>query len=153
MMSDKRYTVELEEDENGELILPLPDELLKEMSWKEGDQLNFTDNKDGTYSMTKVEQETKLVMVETVSMFRMRYVVEIPKNKPNDWALDTVTMEEAVEFSQKHIAEEIISHRVITKEEFLEMFDRDNSYLKVWDEQKKVSSFITKINSEGDIVD
>ena len=153
MMSDKRYTVELEEDENGELILPLPDELLKEMNWKEGDQLNFTDNKDGTYSMNKVEQETKLVMVETVSMFRMRYVVEIPKDKPDDWALDTVSMEEATEFSQRHIAEDIISHRVITKEEFLEMFDQDNSYLQVWDEQKKISSFITKINSKGDIVD
>jgi bifunctional DNA-binding transcriptional regulator/antitoxin component of YhaV-PrlF toxin-antitoxin module len=153
MMSNKRYTVELEEDENGELILPLPDELLKEMNWKEGDQLNFSDNKDGTYSMTKVEQETKLVMVETVSMFRMRYVVEIPKNKPVDWALDTVTMEEAAEFSQKHIAEDIISHRVITKEEFLEMFDKDNDYLKSWDEQKKFSVFTTKINSEGDIVD
>ncbi len=153
MMSDKRYIVELEEDENGELILPLPDDLLKEMNWKEGDQLNFTDNKNGSFSMTKIEQETKFVMVETVSMFRMRYVVEIPKDKPNDWALDTVSMEEAAEFSQKHIAEDIISNRVITKEEFLEMFDQDNSYLRVWDEQKKISSFVTKINSKGDIVD
>lgn len=36
----KSYTVKVEEDsETGEQILPLPDELLNEMGWVEGDEL------------------------------------------------------------------------------------------------------------------
>lgn len=153
MMTEKRYTVTLEEDENGELILPLPDELMKEVNWNTGDTLKFSDNGDGTFSMTKVEQDTKLVMVEAISSFRMRYVIEVPKDKPTEWALDTVSMEEAMEFSQVHVGENILSHRVITKEEFLRMFDEDNGYLKTWDDDKKLNQFTTKLNSKGDIVD
>ena len=36
-----RYTVILEEDSDGELILPFPEELLNELGWKEGDNLQW----------------------------------------------------------------------------------------------------------------
>ncbi len=90
---------------------------------------------------TKTE-ETELVLVETVSMFRMRYVVEVPKGK-QDWALDTVTCQEANEFSQKHVDELIVSHRVVSKEEMLAICDIDNHYCKDWSEEKKIKSFVT----------
>lgn len=36
------YTVTLEEDpESGELILPLPEEFLKENDWQEGDEIDW----------------------------------------------------------------------------------------------------------------
>lgn len=151
-MASKKYSVILEEGENGELLLPIPEQLLKEMNWKEGDTLKFNDNKDGSFDLSKVEQATKLVLVETISTFRMRYVIELPEDKPVDWALDTVTMDEAVELSQRHINNDIISHRVISKEEFLQIFDHDNDYLSSWDEQKKLN-MITKLDSGGNIVD
>ena len=151
-MACMKYSVTLEEDENGELILPIPEQLLKEMNWKTGDTLKFNDNKDGSFSLTKVEAETKLVLVETISTFKMTYVIEQPKNSPNDWALDTVTMDEAIEVSQKHINNDIISHRVISKEEYMEIFDQDNDYLRSWDETQKLN-LITKLNNRGDIVD
>lgn len=34
-------------------ILPLPDDLLEETGWKEGDCLNWVDNKDGSWSLIK----------------------------------------------------------------------------------------------------
>ncbi len=34
-------------------ILPLPADLLKEAGWKEGDNLIWIDNKDGTWSLIK----------------------------------------------------------------------------------------------------
>lgn len=151
-MSEMRYQVTVEEDENGELILPLPDGLLKEMNWKEGDTLKFNDNKDGTFSMSKVVTGTKLVLVETISTFRMRYVVELSEDSPVDWAFDTVCCEEASEFSQKHINEDIISHRVISKDEFLRVFNEDNSYLNSWPEEQKLK-MITKIDSQGNLID
>jgi hypothetical protein len=49
-----RWTVTVEEDpDTGDLILPLPPELLQIQGWKEGDVLKWTDNKDGSWSMEK----------------------------------------------------------------------------------------------------
>ena len=129
--------VTLEKDENGELILPLGDELMDELGWKIGDTIEWIDNKDGTWTMRKKEVEKELVLVEAISTFRMRYVVEVPKGK-KDWALDTVTMQEAEEMSQHHIGEDIISHRVISEEEFLNIHDEDNDYLKGWTNEQKM---------------
>jgi hypothetical protein len=37
-----KYTVRVEQDPNtGDLILPIPDELLAEMGWGEGDELEW----------------------------------------------------------------------------------------------------------------
>jgi hypothetical protein len=82
------------------------------------------------------------VMVECVSSFRMRYVVEVPKGK-EEWALDTVTCQEAKEFSQEHIGEQIISHRVVSKEEVIAISDVDNHYCKDWPEHQKMQTFVT----------
>ena len=126
--------VYLEEDENGDLILPLSDELCAEVGWKVGDTLEWIDNGDGSWSLKKMEKE--LVLVECVSTFRMRYVVEVPKGK-KEWAMDTVAMNEAEEFSQEHIGEQIVSHRVIDETEYLRLFDEDNDYLRAWDNEQK----------------
>jgi hypothetical protein len=50
------YTVTLQEDEEtGDLILPIPQELLDEMGWKEGTVLDFIDNGNGSFSLKKLE--------------------------------------------------------------------------------------------------
>jgi hypothetical protein len=147
-MANKTWTISLEEDlETGELILPLNDEILEGTGWKTGDTIDWIDNKDGSWTMKKIE--TQWVLVETVSMFRERYMVEVPvgvdrygKDKA-DWALDTVTMEEAKEFSQEHLGETIVSHRVVTKEEALALCDKDNDYARVWNDELKVKTFFT----------
>lgn len=82
------------------------------------------------------------VLVETVSMFRMRYMVEVPKGK-SEYALDTVVCHEAKEFSQKHLDETIVSHRVVSKKEALAICDEDNNYCTSWTKDKKESAFFT----------
>ena len=67
---------------------------------------------------------SELVLVETISIIKHRYVVEVPDGKA-EWALDTVTMEEAKEFSQTFINEDIIGHRVIAKEEMRKLWCED----------------------------
>ena len=144
------YIVKLEEDlETGDLILPLPEKLLEETGWKTGDTLEWNDNGDGTFSMTKKEATTEWVLVETVSQFRERYMVEVPKGKEL-WALDTVTMNEAKEFSQEHLGETIVSHRVVSVEEALVLCDKDNAYCSAWSDDKKMDAFFTK---EGENVE
>lgn len=83
------------------------------------------------------------VLVETVSMFRHRYVVEAPDDHP-EYALDTVTCDEGIEVSQLSLGETIVSHRVISDAEYLDIFDEDNEYLSAWTDVKKME-YITRI--------
>lgn len=48
----KKYWIEtIQEDENGELVLPFPQELLDEVGWKPGDNLEWVDRGDGTWEI------------------------------------------------------------------------------------------------------
>ena len=59
-MANKSWTVTLEEDsETGDLILPFPEDMLVETGWKEGDVLEWLDNKDGTWSLVKQLDKTE----------------------------------------------------------------------------------------------
>ncbi|CAB4221499.1 hypothetical protein UFOVP1636_336 [uncultured Caudovirales phage] len=53
--TNKSWTVTLEEadDGSGDLVMPLPQEMLDLQGWKEGDTLTWIDNKDGTWSIAK----------------------------------------------------------------------------------------------------
>jgi hypothetical protein len=144
MTTDKTWTVSLEEDtETGELILPFSDEMLEGLGWTEGDTLEWADRGDGSWSLSKKQEEKEWVMVETVQQFRHRYMVEVPVGKA-EWAMDTVVMNDAKEFSQMHLGETIVSHRVVTKEEALAICDIDNDYVKSWSDEMKISTFFTK---------
>lgn len=85
----------------------------------------------------------KLFLVETVSMFRIRYVIE---TENADYAADEVVMNNGnlSEFSQKHLDEVISSTREIDEAEYLRLFDADNDYLMPWDEDHKFK-FINRI--------
>ena len=95
--------------------------------------------------MAKEKSQSEFVLVECISQYRMRYVVEVPKGN-TDWALDTVTMNEAVEFSQEWLGETIFSHRPIKKKQFIKLFDKDNDYLYDMDDEEKITKFVTRID-------
>jgi bifunctional DNA-binding transcriptional regulator/antitoxin component of YhaV-PrlF toxin-antitoxin module len=147
-MEQKHWTLNIEEDPaTGDAILTFPPELLEKAGWKEGDTIEWIDRKDGSWELKKKEP-TQWVLVECVSTFRERYMVEVPvgvdqygKDKTL-WALDTVTMNEAKEFSQEHIGEQIVSHRVVTKEEALALCDKDNDYVVLGMKKQKSKTFL-----------
>ena len=98
---------------------------------------------------------SKYVMVDTVSMFRMRYVVEVPDDaecSPEEYAMDTVTCEEAKEFTQYHIGENIVSTREVTLEEAIAQYRKDEPVLgEAWDDKVIIKNAITPIgHSEQD---
>lgn len=152
----KSWTIDVQEDpETGDAIIEFPPDLMEQAGWKEGDVLDWKDNGNRSYILTK-KVETQLVLVECISTFRQRYMVEVPigtddygKDK-SEWALDTVTMQEAQEFSQEHLGEQIVSHRVVTKEEALALCDMDNDYAKVWNDEHKVNVFFTPWKEKND---
>jgi len=147
-MIDKTWTVNVKEDEQtGDLILPLNDDILQECGFAVGDSIEWVDRGDGSWEIRKVEKvkenECEWVLVECTATYRMRYMVEVPKGKA-EWALDTVTMSEAKEFSQEYLGEQIVSHRVISLEKALELCDKDNSYCSSWTDRLKIENFFTK---------
>ena len=150
----KKYTANVSEAENGEAIIPLPQELLDEVGWKEGDNIKWEDSGDGSWVLSKVEpvkSPRQLVLVETVQTFRHRYIVEVPHGK-RSWALDSVTCEEVNEFSQKHLDETIFSCRYITAEEMMQMHLDDNEYLRSWDEKMVMENMVTRLDDKGNII-
>lgn len=88
----------------------------------------------------------KYVIVTAISTFRERYVVPLDElQKLNEdyivdpkWALDLVTCEEVEEFSQLHLGEQIVDMYEMNEDEILELFDKDNSYLKEWSKEQKI---------------
>lgn len=49
-----RYEVIMQEDpESGDLILPIPPEVLTELGWKEGDNIDFETDDKGTIYLKK----------------------------------------------------------------------------------------------------
>lgn len=94
----------------------------------------------------------KYAVVTAVSTFRMRYVIPVDDLKALnpafesfddktalEWAQDSVTCEEVVDFSQVHLGEHIVDTGILTEEEILELFDTDNDYIKDWDREKKLN--------------
>jgi len=74
-------------------------------------------------------------LVETVSIFRIRYVVEA--NDPTHAADEVVVDGSLHEFSQKHLNEIISSVREIDNAQYLLQFDEDNDYLSGWTDEQK----------------
>jgi len=56
MDTDTKFTVKLEEDEHGNLVMPIPTELLGQMGWDEGDTLLWEESFNGSYTLRKKDE-------------------------------------------------------------------------------------------------
>lgn len=94
-----------------------------------------------------------LVLVETISMFKMKYVVDVPSKGNTEWAADTVIMQEAKEFSQKHIDEVIITHRQVSEDDLVNLLVEDDGpqAYTTWTKDEIKSILVTKVNEEGKV--
>lgn len=54
-MSDT-YIGKVVEDENGDLIIVFPDDMIKSLNWDENTQIEWFDNNDGTFTIKRVEE-------------------------------------------------------------------------------------------------
>ena len=53
MESPKQWTLEVQQHEDGDYFIEFPDDVLAEASWKEGDVIEWIDNKDGSWTLLK----------------------------------------------------------------------------------------------------
>jgi len=131
------YTLPVEyHADSDEHFITLNDEILEKVGWKIGDTLVWTDLGDNTWSLTKKPTEEKLYLVETVNIFRHRYAVKAENIEQAKTLVNSNALEE---LSQEHIQELVTSSREINEAEYLDIFDKDNDYLKSWTKEQKLS--------------
>ena len=57
MTTSKSWVLDVETDpESGDAIIQFPPDLLETTGWKEGDTLKWHDNKDGSWTLEKLNQ-------------------------------------------------------------------------------------------------
>ena len=97
------------------------------------------------------------VVVTTISSHRGRYVMhrdDLQKLNPLDpvnaieWANDAVNMNECEEFSQEYMGEYIVDTVEMNEEDMLELFDKDNDYLREWTKDQKVAMVRKSISND-----
>ena len=79
-------------DEDG--YLPLPEELLTEMGWKEGDELDWYDNEDGSFSLRKHDPNPE----ETRAKSQNPNITEATKEDWEDFWYDNQETDEGFGF-------------------------------------------------------
>ena len=104
------------------------------------------------------ESNKKYAVVTTVSTFYHHYVVpmdQLQKCNPDSpveasWLADSVVMNEVEEFSQKHLGEQIVDCYEVDEIQMLEMFDKQNDYLKEWTTEQKLTWVCDSIEVDDD---
>ena len=65
------YTVDIKHvDQSDDLCMAIPDELMETMGWEIGDDLKFTDHKDGSFGIKKVKYETVELDFDDEELFK-----------------------------------------------------------------------------------
>lgn len=49
----KSWTANVQEDADGDCYIVFPEDLMERIGWQEGDNINWSDNGDGSFTLTK----------------------------------------------------------------------------------------------------
>jgi len=75
-------------------------------------------------------------MVNAVSMFNMKYCIEVPDEVEDKDLLDHVEKQvsagDTLEFTQRHMGETVSNYSVVSKDEILEEFRSEEPYFASW---------------------
>ena len=92
-----------------------------------------------------------LYMIDCIATHHIRYCVEVEDETQLGEVIRLIDEGniELTEFSQEFLGEKVVTYGIImSKEEYLKMFDEDNKYLNGWSEEKKLE-FINKIDESN----
>lgn len=127
-----------------DFVIPLSDETFSELGWQLGDVIEFVVQEDGTIVISKKKTEKVYVMVEATSSFTNRYAYLVDADKLHLAINDVKYNDERDEFSQEYLGESITKWDILTKEQVLDAFDKQNDYAKGWSDGAKLD-FVTKL--------
>ena len=147
------HIVQVETDYRGDAFISIPDDVVAAAGLTSGDDIDWNDNGDGSWTLTKkvpeevpevpeVNQapERELVLIETLLTYRLRYVVEVPVGQ-DEYIIPSLELSELKEFSQRPLEEQISSYRTISKENVISLCDSDNDGYNEWSDEQKFKTF------------
>ena len=91
---------------------------------------------------------SKYVMVNAISMFNMKYCIEVPDEVEDKDLLDhvekQVSAENTKEFTQRHMGETVSNYSIVTQDEILEEFRSEEPYFAEWPDER-IMQMVTPI--------
>lgn len=88
------------------------------------------------------------VVVTAISSYRMRYVMHRDDLQKKNTEKPVDVIKWAEEFSQEHMGEYIVDTIEMNEEDMLELFDKDNDYLREWTKDQKIEWVRKTISGE-----
>ena len=95
--------------------------------------------------------DQKYVLVKTITTFEHSYLIPLQEEQSIKDHLDYITCQEVEETSQLFLDETILmnSTRLLSEDEAIELFDRENDYLKDWSREQKLDSIQRYFDKPG----
>lgn len=127
--------------ENGDAYVEIPPKMLKQLGWKENQELVYTFLEDGGIAVSAVKQETdensedntELLEVNTLSSFRLTYAMRVPKGLTDEQKLELVKLtlqdDTICDVSQEHNGEEVQEIKVVDEDHFVSEQVNGHNYL------------------------
>ena len=138
----KSWTLKVDEDPNtGDLLLPLPQDLLDCQGWKEGDTLTWIDNNDGSWTLKKENNMNSEKIQEILDILQEECgELVVSASKVRRFGLDNSYKDGGTQ--REHLTQEagdvmlmielLIAHGVFTETELHDAKLRKSEKLKVW---------------------
>jgi bifunctional DNA-binding transcriptional regulator/antitoxin component of YhaV-PrlF toxin-antitoxin module len=80
-----KYEVQIKETADGELFFNLPEELMRELEWKEGDELKFIEKENRQIQIKKVKYETIELDFDDDELFKYMKLAHENNMSFNEW--------------------------------------------------------------------
>lgn len=97
-----------------------------------------------------MSDENRYVLVKTISTFEHSYLIPLQEEMSITDHLDYVICHDVEETSQVHVDECILPNctTLLSEDEALELFDRENDYLRTWSREFKLKSINNHFKKE-----
>lgn len=95
----------------------------------------------------------KYVMVNAVSMFNMKYCLEVPEDLAEgdmfDYVSEKVRTGNVKELTQKHIGENVTNYEIVDQKEILKQFRKDEPIFGEWTDER-IMKMVTPIDFDAE---
>jgi len=103
-----KYEVQIKETADGELYFNIPDELMSDLGWEEGDEVKFIEKEKGQIQIKKVKYETIELDFNDDELFKYMKLAHENNMSFNEWvahSLKAVIKQVEVEEWQSNLYE------------------------------------------------
>ena len=87
----KSYQLEVQKNEQDELFVELPSELIENLGWNTGDDVKWEETKDGGFRLKKVQYETVELDFDDEELFKYMQMAHDRNQSFNEFVADALT--------------------------------------------------------------